>query len=628
MDKDNKPTDKENEQQEGPGKSDTPPAPIPNIKLADSFEFILHYTNNQPNIQRHHSNSSSDEEMEVALPPVEANEEVMEGTEGDLEREGTSKSIYPSASPPIPQPTLTVTPYSTTQHNVKRTRLPPLTINSSPGEKMDQQEEEKGTSKRKIEESSGKSGCLPRPKLVPSHNQIFIRCAPLPHSPTTSHTRGNAYSSSGDEGLLHSSEDESAVDGGTGKIKTPRIRRSSKRQKSECGKHFINVPLTSLTCVCKPRYPVDCMGAWASVGMYHTILADNIPAFFGHFRGKIINYSNALKHFAVKSNKLAPKFTSITMTTARAQLTECALYPFSCPSETKVDDDCEQLFIEAEKELQNEQQPAPPAPTATATSPRKHGERSLEAKRRRNRASNARKRKNKKAARQANDTVDPLGETAVETAKPQAPNNKKKGKKTDEAKKATSVPPTRKPAAKQHRKTYSGRCVVARRKVDGAMTEIDRRSILSAMATGLISAPGPAQETLDLEGVILNRGAVVINTPRESDQSRVMDVLDSLGSEFNITREDRTSRRYIIGLPGYMVELGAQGALNLLYIQNSALQRGSLTPISLFRGTASRPHPILFVDVSEEAEQVLRSLGFSLKTLTGPVGVRPAGDRR
>ena len=151
---------------------------------------------------------------------------------------------------------------------------------------------------------------------------------------------------------------------------------------------------------------------------------------------------------------------------------------------------------------------------------------------------------------------------------------------------------------------------------------------MSAMATGLISAPGPAQETLDLEGVILNRGAVVINTPRESDQSRVMDVLDSLGSEFNITREDRTSRRYIIGLPGYMVELGAQGALNLLYIQNSALQRGSLTPISLFRGTASRPHPILFVDVSEEAEQVLRSLGFSLKTLTGPVGVRPAGDRR
>ena len=160
------------------------------------------------------------------------------------------------------------------------------------------------------------------------------------------------------------------------------------------------------------------------------------------------------------------------------------------------------------------------------------------------------------------------------------------------------------------------------------MSEVDRRSILSAMATGLINAPGPAQETLDLEGVILNRGAVVINTPRETDQTRVIEVLDPLGSEYIITREDRTSRRYVIGMPGYMVELGAQGALDLLHIQNPALLRGSIIAISLFQGTASRPHPILFVDVSEEAEQVLRSLGFSLKTLTGPVGVRPAEDRR
>ena len=299
----------------------------------------------------------TDEEMEVTVPPVE--EEIKEGTEGDPEREGSSKFFCPPASPPNPPPTLTISRCSTTQHDVKRTRLPPLTLNS-PGEKMEK-EEEKGACKRKKEESSGKYGRFPPSMLVPSHNQIFIRYAPLPHSPTSSHARCNAYSSSGDEGILNSSEDEGNEVDGTTVNQTPRIRRSSKRQKSECGKHIINVPLTGPTCECKPRLPVDCMNVWASEGRFNTSIADNFPAISGNFRGKIISHSNAPKHFAVKSKTRTPMFTLITMTTARAQLIERALYPIPCPAETNVDEDCERLFLEAENELRNElTQPAAP----------------------------------------------------------------------------------------------------------------------------------------------------------------------------------------------------------------------------------------------------------------------------
>ena len=247
--------------------------------------------------------------------------------------------------------------------------------------------------------------------------------------------------------------------------------------------------------------------------------------------------------------------------------------------------------------------------------------RSAEAKKRRNLKSRGKMRAKREARRPANPKI------AVTVTH-----------NSDGAERVIAAHPAKPATTKTRPRTTTTSTAAPARYVEvsrpaGNMVEADRRRILSVLAVGL-TTPGPSSETdgerplaVDLSGVKLHKGSVRIGTSNLSDQARVMVALAALRGEFTIT-EGRAAPRYIIGLPGYMADLGAERAVLLLEMQNSGLPRGGLRQVSLFRGRgAGNQHPVLFVDATEEAVQYLATVNFSLRTLTSTVGVRPAGPR-
>ena len=208
---------------------------------------------------------------------------------------------------------------------------------------------------------------------------------------------------------------------------------------------------------------------------------------------------------------------------------------------------------------------------------------------------------------------------------------------TDGEKRVTAAHPA-KPRTKTHPRPPTASTAAPERYVEvsrpaGPLVEADRRRILSVLAVGL-TAPGPSTAedserplAVDLSGVKLHQGSVRIGTSSLTDQARVLLALAAIRGEYTVT-EGRSAPRYIIGLPGYMADLGAERAVLLLEMQNPGLPRGGLRHVSLFRGRGSgTQHPVLFVDATEEAVQYLATVHFSLRTLTSSVGVRPAGPR-
>ena len=170
-------------------------------------------------------------------------------------------------------------------------------------------------------------------------------------------------------------------------------------------------------------------------------------------------------------------------------------------------------------------------------------------------------------------------------------------------------------------------------RVDGAeMAETERRAVLTAIAEGLTNpsrASSSREENhLDLQGVFLSGGGVLVNTPSERDQTLVLSLLRSMPSDtYSLTTRAHPARRFRIGLPGYLVDMGGARATEILMSQNLELPAGSLTPISLFRGRGERPHPVLFVEVSDEGVARLEAMDFTIRTLTGSVVVRPANHQ-
>jgi hypothetical protein len=162
------------------------------------------------------------------------------------------------------------------------------------------------------------------------------------------------------------------------------------------------------------------------------------------------------------------------------------------------------------------------------------------------------------------------------------------------------------------------------------MAEVDRRAVLTALAMGITARPGSSTNTrqennLDLQGVHLtNSGSVVINTPQERHQRMVADILASMGPEFVISTDVRSSRRYRFGVPGYLVVIGMVRAFSLIMSQNLNLPEGSIRPVSLHAGQGDRPHPTMVVEVTSEGQAYLETMSFVLATLTGSVTVRPA----
>ena len=159
------------------------------------------------------------------------------------------------------------------------------------------------------------------------------------------------------------------------------------------------------------------------------------------------------------------------------------------------------------------------------------------------------------------------------------------------------------------------------------MVEADRRRVLEYLAMSLTEA-GPYNRDppkLDLSGVKLHNGRVRVSCDGLPSQEAVVSALR--GIEGFTVSTVQPPRRYILGLPGYMVAIGGARAIALLERQNPDLPRGGMTLVSLHRGSGANPHPIMFVDLSEEAERYVLSHGSRLDTLPKPIGVRPASPK-
>lgn len=140
-----------------------------------------------------------------------------------------------------------------------------------------------------------------------------------------------------------------------------------------------------------------------------------------------------------------------------------------------------------------------------------------------------------------------------------------------------------------------------------------------------LTEPGPSTADppeINLSGVKLHNGRVRVCCDSLLSQEAVVAALR--GIEGYTVATVVPPRRYILGLPGYMVVIGGPRSITLLERQNSGLPRGGMTYVSLHPGSGAKPHPIMFVDLTEEAEQYVLSHGCHLNTLTKPIGLRSA----
>ena len=105
--------------------------------------------------------------------------------------------------------------------------------------------------------------------------------------------------------------------------------------------------------------------------------------------------------------------------------------------------------------------------------------------------------------------------------------------------------------------------------------------------------------------MVINQGRVLIKTPDPTQIQLLETILRAqLSQGYVVSRVDLTRRRrYAIGLPGYLAadNLNMSMVVALLMSQNLTMPEDGITPINLFRGTASNPHPLLFVELSEDA---------------------------
>ena len=117
-------------------------------------------------------------------------------------------------------------------------------------------------------------------------------------------------------------------------------------------------------------------------------------------------------------------------------------------------------------------------------------------------------------------------------------------------------------------------------------------------------------------------------TPTVETQNRVFRALANVGPDY-LVREGHIapSRRYVIGIPGYLAAQTPQVVVQALELQNPDLPRGSLTPVSVFQGVGERPRPVVFVDASEEAVEYLTSVSMTLRTFSGTITARPLANR-
>ena len=165
------------------------------------------------------------------------------------------------------------------------------------------------------------------------------------------------------------------------------------------------------------------------------------------------------------------------------------------------------------------------------------------------------------------------------------------------------------------RPTPSGQDYVVAITVDGRpATEEDRRGQMAALAFAMaVQQSSSTSPPIYIRDSRVENGTILL----------WCDSLTMLRDQDGITLTPRGgSRRLVFGVPGYMANLPGEMVLYLLERQNPELPQGSLQYVSLHNG----PHPTIFVDADERAQEYLEAHDFRLGALTTDLRLRPAAE--
>ena len=151
--------------------------------------------------------------------------------------------------------------------------------------------------------------------------------------------------------------------------------------------------------------------------------------------------------------------------------------------------------------------------------------------------------------------------------------------------------------------------------------EEDRRAQMAALAFAMaVQQSSSTQPPIYLRDSRVENGTILLWCDSAASQESI---LSMLSNQDGITLTPRGgSRRLVFGVPGYMANLPGEMVLHLLERQNPELPQGSLQYVSLHNG----PHPTIFVDADERAQEYLEDHDFRLETLTTDLRLRPAAE--
>ena len=171
-------------------------------------------------------------------------------------------------------------------------------------------------------------------------------------------------------------------------------------------------------------------------------------------------------------------------------------------------------------------------------------------------------------------------------------------------------------------------------KLEGSTTEADRRALLTTLC---MTQALPGAAPVNFTGVRLAGNSIRIDcADKESSvlATRVArEELDSNSRPLYAVESRRLPQltRFMMGVPGYMAEVGGELAIRMLETQNQRrngqLPPGSIRFVSMHTGdsrSGTGQSSVMYVDVTDEGVAFLRNNDFTLRTLTRPCRLRPA----
>ena len=174
------------------------------------------------------------------------------------------------------------------------------------------------------------------------------------------------------------------------------------------------------------------------------------------------------------------------------------------------------------------------------------------------------------------------------------------------------------------RPTPSGQDYVVALNVDGRpATEEDRRAQMATLAFAMaVQQSFSTQSPIYLRDSRVENGTILLWCDSAASQESILGNGYALQPGCVPVTPRGGSRRLVFWVSGYMANLPVEMVLHLLERQNPELPKGSLQYVSLHNG----PHPTIFVDANERAQEYLEAHDFQLGTFTTDLSLRPAAE--